>query len=119
MWILFNFGREDELDVDAIRRVIGSLSRVLPAGAGVAAMATPEVRFLESRPAGGAWALDGLWRKVGIDAILALALRRRRFDPATEWALFTLVASRALALRSKRSCAAWASEGRPSRASRR
>jgi hypothetical protein len=50
--ILFNFGREDELDRDAIRRLIGSLSRVLPPGEALAVQA-PELRFLESRPEPG------------------------------------------------------------------
>ncbi len=108
--ILFNFGREDELDRDAIRRLIGSLSRALPPGEALIAAAPPELRFLESRPLGGAYLLDALWRRLGIDAILARALRGRRLDPSAERALFAMVANRALAPASKLSCAAWASE---------
>ncbi len=108
--ILFNFGREDELDPAAIRRLIGSLSRALPGGEALAASAPPELRFLESRPMGGAWLLDGLWGRLGIPGILARALRGRRLDPAAERALFAIVANRALAPASKLSCAAWASE---------
>jgi hypothetical protein len=109
--ILFNFGREDELDPDAIRRLIGSLGRALPRGeAPAAAAAAPELRFLESRPAGGAWALDGLWRRLGLPEILARALRGRRLDPAVERTLFAMVANRALEPLSKLSCAAWVSE---------
>src|SRR5664280_2471628 len=109
--ILFNFGREDELDPDAIRRLIGSLSRALPPGEALAAAAAaPELRFLESRPAGGAWALDGLWSKLGLPEILARALGGRRLDPAVERTLFAMVANRALEPLSKLSCAAWVSE---------
>ena len=107
--ILYNFGREDALDRDAIRRLIGSLSRALPPGEALAAQA-PELRFCESRPLGGAWALDGLWRRLGIGGILATLLRGRRLDPEAERALFAMVANRALAPASKLSCAGWASE---------
>ena len=107
--ILFNLGREDELDRDAIRRLIGSLSRALPPGEALAA-AMPELVFRESRPVGGAWLLDGLWRRLGLHEILARLLRGRRLDPAAERALFALVANRALKPSSKLSCAAWVSE---------
>ena len=108
--ILFNFGREDELDPAAVRRLIGSLSRALPAGEALAATAPAELAFTESRPMGGAWLLDGLWRRLGIGEILARLLRGRRLDPAAERALFAMVVNRALAPSSKLSCAAWVSE---------
>jgi hypothetical protein len=108
--ILFNFGREDELDRDAIRRLISSLSRALPPGEALAAAAPAELRFLESRPAGGAWLLDGLWHRLGVAEILARALRGRRLDASAERTLFAMVANRALRPLSKLSCAAWVSE---------
>jgi hypothetical protein len=108
--ILFNFGREDELDPAAIRRLIGSLSRALPAGEALAATMPSELRYLESRPLGGAHLLDGLWHRLGLHEILARLLRGRRLDPSAERALFAMVANRALAPASKLSCAAWASE---------
>ena len=108
--VLYHFGREDALDRDAIRRLIGSLSRALPPGEALAAAMPSELRLTESRPLGGAWALDGLWRKLGLHEILARALRGRRLDPAAERALFAMVANRALAPASKLSCAAWVSE---------
>jgi hypothetical protein len=108
--VLYHFGREDQLDRDAIRRLIGSLSRALPPGEALIAAAPPELRFSESRPLGGAWALDGLWSRLGLHEILARALRGRRLDPSTERVLFALVANRALDPASKLSCAAWASE---------
>ena len=108
--ILFNFGREDELDPAAIRRLIGSLGRALPPGEALAAAAPAELAFLESRSLGGAWLLDGLWNRLGIGEILARLLRGRRLDPAVERALFAMVANRALKPLSKLSCAAWVSE---------
>jgi transposase len=107
--VLFNLGREDQLDRDAIRRLIGSLSRVLDPAPALALQA-PEVRFTESRPYGGAWLLDGLWEQLGLPAILAKALRGRRRDPEVERVLFAMVANRALEPMSKLSCAAWVSE---------
>jgi hypothetical protein len=108
--VLYHFGREDQLDRDAIRRLIGSLGRALPPGEALIAAAPPELRFSESRPLGGAWALDGLWSRLGLPGILARALRGRRLDPAVERTIFAMVANRALAPASKLSCAAWASE---------
>jgi len=108
--ILFNFGREDELDPDAIRRLICSLSRALPPGEPLAAAAPAELQFLESRPLSGAWLLDGLWSRLGIGEIMARLLRGRRLDASAERALFALIANRALRPLSKLSCAAWVSE---------
>src|SRR5674476_591790 len=105
--ILFNFGREDGLDPAAIRRLIGSLSRALPAGEALAAAMPSELRYLESRPLGGAHLLDGLWHRLGLQEILARLLRGRRLDPAAERTLFAMVANRALEPLSKLSCAAW------------
>src|SRR5664280_305737 len=108
--ILFNFGREDGLDPAAIRRLIGSLSRALPAGEALAAAMPSELRYLESRPLGGAHLLDGLWHRLGIGEIMARLLRGRRLDPAAERTLFAMVANRALEPLSKLSCATWVSE---------
>jgi hypothetical protein len=107
--ILYNFGREDTLDRDAIRRLIGSLARALPPTEALAAQA-PELRFLASRPMGGAWALDGLWRRLGIGEILTKLLRGRRRDPSAERVVFAMVANRALEPLSKLSTAAWVGE---------
>ena len=107
--VLYHFGRADQLDHDAIRRLIGSLSRALEPGEALALQA-PELHFCESRPLGGAWALDQLWRRLGLHEIASGLLRGRRLDPAAERVLFALVANRALAPSSKLSCAAWVSE---------
>ena len=105
--VLHHLGREDQVDPDAIRRLIRSLSRVLEPGE---ALASPELRLVESRPYGGAWLLDRQWERLGLPAILAKALRGRRRDPDVERVLFALVANRALEPMSKLSCAAWVRE---------
>jgi DDE family transposase len=111
--VLHSFGREDQLDKDAIRRLVASLSKLLdPAGA-LAASAAEELVFTESRPYGGAYVLDALWRRLGIGTILAGLHRGGRGRPrdaaAAERVLFGLVANRALAPSSKLAAAEWMS----------
>jgi hypothetical protein len=52
--VLYNFGREDELERAAIERLIRSLARALEPGAALAATAAPGLEFLDARPMGGA-----------------------------------------------------------------
>jgi hypothetical protein len=68
--ILYGFGREDQLDRDAIKRLVGSLSRLLDPADAHAASAGSELTFCESRPFGGTFVLDALWRRLGIDTVL-------------------------------------------------
>jgi transposase len=107
--VLYHFGREDQLDRDAVRRLINSLSRALdPADA--LSLQAPQFQFLDSRPMGGAWLLDQLWRRLGLDQILTRLLRGRRLDPQAERALFAMVCNRALEPMSKLGCAAWVTD---------
>ena len=79
--VIYSFGREDQLDRGAIARLISSLSRVLDHDQALAASAG-ELRFVESRPIGGAYALDGLWRLLGIDRTLSKLLGAAGSMPA-------------------------------------
>lgn len=47
--------------------------------ADVTEIAGDALTVIESRPAGVAWLLDGLWRQLGVDTALAKVLSRRRF----------------------------------------
>jgi Transposase DDE domain len=111
--VVYSFGREDQLDKDAIRRLVTSLSRLLEPGAGSAATGDGELAFAESRPYGGAYVLDALWHRLGIGKILAGLASSGRGRPrdavAAERVLFGLVASRALAPSSKLAAAEWMS----------
>jgi hypothetical protein len=112
--LLYGFGREDQLDTEAVRRLVGSLSKLLdPADALAAtAEANTELDFVESRPFGGAYLLDQLWHRLELPCIVAALGIRGRGRPrnveATERALFALVANRALAPSSKLAAAEWA-----------
>ncbi len=110
--VVHNFGREDLVNRGAIERLIGSLERWLDPQAPPrpAAGAGPGLRFVESRPIGGAWALDGLWRALAIDRTLERLLDGRRLDPRAERVLFAMVANRALEPLSKLAASKWVTE---------
>ena len=108
--VLYNFGRENELDRQAIVRLIGSLQRALEPDQAMQTAAAPGLRFLESRPMGGAWALDGLWQELAVDRTLQGLLRGRRLDARAERVIFAMVANRALEPLSKLACSKWLSE---------
>ncbi|MQA75219.1 MAG: hypothetical protein GEU88_12885 [Solirubrobacterales bacterium] len=111
--VLLNLGREDRLDVDGLRRLARSITRYTdPAAEERAPIEGTEGEGLEvagSRPLGGAWALDALWRRLGVAEAIAGALGRRRFGTDVERILFALVANRALAAQSKLAASEWAS----------
>src|SRR5438270_4006409 len=69
--VIYSFGREDQLDTDAIRRLVASLSRLLDPADALAANADGDLAFTGSRPYGGAFVLDALWQRLGIGKILA------------------------------------------------
>jgi hypothetical protein len=110
--ILYGFGRADQLDRDAVGRLVASLARLLDPADALAATAGAELQFCESRPFGGTFTLDALWKRLGIDTVLrGLDTTPRRGRPrdteVTERVLFGLVANRALAPSSKLAAADW------------
>lgn len=111
--LIHNFGREDELDVAAIERLVDSLSRLLPAQTALQLQAAAHdagLEFTGSRPYGAAWAVAELWRQLGIGAVLERALQHRGFRTPVERAIFALVANRCLAPSSKLGVERWVAE---------
>lgn len=109
--VLLNLGREDRLDADGLKRLVGSINRYLgeaDGGDDVVEVAGDALTVIESRPAGTAWLLDGLWRQLGVDTALAKVLGARRFTVDVERVLFAMVANRAIAPMSKLATAEWA-----------
>jgi Transposase DDE domain len=98
--IIHNFGRADQVDRDALARLIRSISRFLDPADAVPAGASGKVQILDARPMGVAWVADRLWERLGIGGqILAVARRRtgrgRRIDAElVERAIFAMVANR-------------------------
>src|SRR5918911_4325484 len=105
--VLYSFGREDQLDVAGVRRLVDALSRLLDPAEALAVAAPAGLSFVESRPLGGAWLLDGLWRRLGIDTILRGMLGGRHRGVDVERVLFALVANRALKPSRKLAAAEW------------
>jgi hypothetical protein len=108
--ILYSFGRTDQVDPAAIKRLIASLSRLLDPAAALRVTASSELTLLESRPFGGTHVLDGMWQRLGIDKVIGGLLKGRRRDPRVERVLFALVANRALDASSKLAAAGWVSD---------
>ena len=107
--VVYNFGREDAANREALQRLVASVTRFLDPDAALAA-AADGLGFTESRPLGGTWALDALWSRLGIGKEMRKLLNGRRLDDSAERVLFALVANRALAPSSKLAAARWASE---------
>jgi hypothetical protein len=68
--ILHSFGREDELDPDALQRLMASIARHLdvavPGGVDDRGPAALDLEPIDGRDLGGVWVLDQLWSKLGI-----------------------------------------------------
>lgn len=107
--VIYSFGRRDQLDVKALKRLVNSLSRFID----TEDMQTMEAgakgfRFISSQSAGGALLLRGLWNRMGIDRCLSTALENREFRAPVADAIFAMVANRALAPSSKLGVEDWA-----------
>jgi len=63
--VVYNFGREDTANREALQRLAASVTRFLDPDAALAA-AADGLQFTESRPLGGTWVLDALWSRLGI-----------------------------------------------------
>ncbi len=110
--VVYSFGRKEDLDVEALRRLVKSISRFLSPEdalqASVLAQGNAEaLRFIESRSMGTGFLLWALWQKLGVhDALTKLAKGRNfRSDPVT--AVFAMAANRALSPSSKAAIPEW------------
>jgi hypothetical protein len=105
--VVYSFGREDELDREALKRLVRSISRFLDPADALTASASKELSFVSSRPLGGAFVLDALWRRLQIPQAISKAAQGRRVASGIERLLFALVANRALAPSSKLAALEW------------
>lgn len=111
--ILFNFGRREEVDLDALRRLVRSITRFLgpeeELKAATSAVGGEPVRFIESRPMGAAWLLRGLWERLKLDRDLRKVATREgvKLPAWVEGAIFGMVANRALDPCSKHALPDW------------
>lgn len=111
--VLYSFGREGEVDLEAVRRLVQSLCRLLPAEDAVAAQAAAAGSgwlFIGSRTYGAAWVVSELWRELEVGQAIDRALGKRAFRTPIERAIFALVANRCLAPSSKLAVEQWVAE---------
>lgn len=109
--VIYSFGRRDQLDIDAIKRLVKSLSRFLEPADAIQALATSGdqalFKFLGCKTAGGAYLLRELWTRLNLRNCFNFALKNRAFSAPIEEAIFAMVANRALAPSSKLSVEEW------------
>ncbi len=108
--VIYSFGRKDQLDIEAIKRLVNSLCRFLGPEDALTLQANEPLAFVRSRPAGGAYLLKALWDRLHIGTCLKAALKDRPFTAPVEQALFAMVANRALSPCSKLAIEQWAAE---------
>src|SRR5271157_3805874 len=109
--ILYNFGRVDQIDLASIRRLIGSLSKLLDPEeiAAIKDKINPDysISFIGARQMGGTWYLDCLWKHLQIDKTLNSLLKQRNYQTPIERLIFSMVANRALEPYSKLGIEDW------------
>ena len=108
--VIHSFGREDQLDREALARLVRSITRFLDPEQALEAQAPEGMSFLASRPMGGAWVLDHLWQRLGVASAIVRVAASRRVTPLVERLLFCLVANRALDPMSKLAALEWAQQ---------
>jgi transposase len=108
--VVYTFGRTDSLDMDALKRLAKSICRFLSPEDALSVQAGGALQFVKSAPMGGAYLLRALWEKIGIPGLFAKTLKDRNFSSPIEWAVFAMVANRALAPYSKRGVEEWVRE---------
>jgi IS4 transposase len=109
--IIHNFGRADQVDREALRRLVASISRHLDPADAVATGSGLDVEIVDARRCGGAFVLDALFARLGIGKALRQAAEGRRLDAeAMERICFALIAQRALEPGSKLAATRWVAE---------
>ena len=112
--VVYSFGRREDLDLDAIKRLVKSLCRFLSPQDALEAQQSLDspstLRFVGSRPSGGAYLLKGLWDQLRIGQCLKAAAKDREFTTPVLEAVFAMVANRALDPSSKLAIEQWASD---------
>lgn len=108
--IIYNFGREDQVDKEALRRLMQSIARVLSPEEHAAVQMGVDIGSVSiktDKALGGVWVLEQLWEKLGIRAALERLLADRQSSTPVERAIFAMVANRALAPMSKLAIEDW------------
>lgn len=109
--VIYSFGREDQLDIDAPRRLVESISRYLSPEEALRAQSeisqAADFAFKASKRLGGVWTLDQLWKMLSMDQIIHELLAGRKHDIDVERLILAMVANRALDPTSKLGLEEW------------
>ena len=101
--IVYNCGRaEDPAVAERLRRLAHSILRRCSPEEIVTD--NPDWQVVDAWPYGDLYVLEHLWRRIGIDQVIAAVIGRRKIDFAVERALFAMIANRACAPCSKLYC---------------
>lgn len=101
--VVHNFGRADQLDAEKLKRLAHSILRVFSDDSSLLAEAG-QITIRESRPYGGVWVLEQLWKELEIGPLVKSHAKSSRTAEPLERALFAMVANRALSPYSKLYC---------------
>ena len=105
--VYYTFGREDEVDMDNLRRLAESISRFVGDAPKAATQDSVQTSLLDSKQFGTGYLLQSLWQELGIDKALSKRLAERKYEAPIERVLFAMVANRALNPSSKRAVEDW------------
>lgn len=108
--VVYSFGREDELDRAALKRLVESISRHLTPEEAIRAQGSvcgTDIEYVSSKSFGGVWALEGLWKQLGMEKLIGQLFRGRNHHASLERLLFAMVANRALCPSSKLAMEDW------------
>jgi hypothetical protein len=104
--VIHNFGRADQVDRDALKRLVKSINRVLEGGEATLAGAVPEIEFDAAvLELGVVLAARALWEDLGIGAAIRGVLAKAELTAPHETALFAMAANRLEDPGSKLACA--------------
>lgn len=105
--VIHNFGREDQLDREALQRLVSSIQRFL-GGAETLRAGTPEgFEFVAAPESGGPHAVGQLWSQLGIGKAIGRVAGAGRGRSGVERAIFTMVCQRCLEPGSKLEATRW------------
>ncbi len=112
--IIRNLGRTDQVDEEGLERLVNSICRYLGPEKMLKYEAImqgrQDVRLQNRKKLGGTWALDQMWRNLGIQDALEKLLKDREFRTPVERLIFAMVANRALEPMSKLALEEWVAE---------
>ncbi len=106
--VIYSFGREEEVDREALERLVSSINRYLyPDKPIFSQKEDDEFTFVQAKHYGGTYFLNELWKRFEFDSILKELLTSREYEVDVERLIYTMVANRALDPKSKLGVEGW------------